>query len=291
MEATPQQSSRLLWIHSEHKRHDLTMGCTWPSIAVRTQNFCFSALCFCHWQFVPPLSVLRPLWSLFHCSSRPFVYKMNKGHRLKMSSQLGLCSSTDFTGLLLKIGSSSKSNQRRISGSSESRNLQKMVQKQCGRGHKCFFSSKFKSWICRGVCIPPTWYLAVICFVWKSKRKNPTRLAHSWQGWESRRETEKHHQLWQGAVCIYISQAELFSGLFTHNVLGAAKMPVVFYLDFVATHISHRIIGRVCKWEMNPLHLEKHISHCEKGGRFWEHRHNKGWNALVMTRHQNTSQA
>lgn len=39
---------------------------------------------------------------------------------------------------------------------------------------------------------------------------------------------------------IYISQAKLFSGLFTHNVLGAAKMPVVFYLDFVAMHISHK---------------------------------------------------
>lgn len=42
-------------------------------------------------------------------------------------------------------------------------------------------------------------------------------------------------------VCIYISQADLFSGLFTHNVLGAAKMPVVFYLDIVAMCISHRI--------------------------------------------------
>lgn len=48
-------------------------------------------------------------------------------------------------------------------------------------------------------------------------------------------------------VCIYISQADLFSGLFIHNVLGAAKMPVVFYLDIVAMCISHRIIGRVCK--------------------------------------------
>lgn len=39
-------------------------------------------------------------------------------------------------------------------------------------------------------------------------------------------------------MCIYISQAQLFSGLFTHNVLGAAKMPVVFYLDLVATRIK-----------------------------------------------------
>lgn len=65
---------------------------------------------------------------------------MNKGHRLKMSSQLGFCSSTDFTGLLLKIGSSSKSNQRRISGSSESRNLQKMVQKQCEEDTRVSFN-------------------------------------------------------------------------------------------------------------------------------------------------------
>lgn len=83
--------------------YDTTMGCTWPfSITFITQKFCFSSLCFCHWQFVPPLSILRPLWSLFHCSSWPFVYRMNKGQRLKMSSQLGLCSSTDLTRLLLK---------------------------------------------------------------------------------------------------------------------------------------------------------------------------------------------
>lgn len=53
-------------------------------------------------------------------------------------------------------------------------------------------------------------------------------------------------------------------------------MPVVFYLDFVAMRISHRIIARACKREMNLLYLEKHTGHCEKGERFWEHRHNKG---------------
>lgn len=268
------------------------MGCTWPfSITFITQNNCFSSLCFCHWQFVPPLSMPCPLWSLFHCSSWPFVYRMNKGQRLKMSSQLGLCSSTDLTSLLLKMSSSSKSDQGRVSGSSESRNPQKMVQKQCGRGCKCFLSSKFKSWICSGACIPPTWYLVVICIVWKSNRKKNTRLAYSWQGWEGKQGDRKTPSAAAGwAVCIYISQAKLFSGLFTHNVLGAAKMPVAFYLDFVAMHISHKILGRVCKWDTNLVHLEKHVSHCEKGERFRKQRHNKGWNALVMTRHQNTTQ-
>lgn len=50
-------------------------------------------------------------------------------------------------------------------------------------------------------------------------------------------------------------------------------MPVVFYLDFVAMHISLKIMGRVCTWETNLIHLEKHISHCEKGKGFWKHRH------------------
>lgn len=53
-------------------------------------------------------------------------------------------------------------------------------------------------------------------------------------------------------------------------------MPVVFYLDFVAMHISHKIIERVCKCDMNLIHLEKHVSRCGKGERFWKHKHNKG---------------
>lgn len=31
----------------------------------------------------------------------------------------------------------------------------------------------------------------------KEQEEKTIRLAHSWQGWEGRRETEKHHQLWQ----------------------------------------------------------------------------------------------
>lgn len=45
-------------------------------------------------------------------------------------------------------------------------------------------------------------------------------------------------------------------------------MPVVFYLDFVAMHISLKIMGRVCTWETNLIHLEKHISHCGRGKDF-----------------------
>lgn len=63
IEATPYQHSSEFTIGTDqYKRSDVTMGCTWPfAIAYITQNFCFSSLCFCHWQFVPHLSTLRPL--------------------------------------------------------------------------------------------------------------------------------------------------------------------------------------------------------------------------------------
>lgn len=59
-------------------------------------------------------------------------------------------------------------------------------------------------------------------------------------------------------MCIYISQAKPFSGLFTHNVLGAAKMPVVFYLDFVAMHISPKSTHEQSANETQTLHIWKH---------------------------------
>lgn len=117
----PHPSSSLL-----HKRHGTTTGCDCPvPITFVTKNFCFSPLRSCQWQSVPCLCSLCPLRSLFRYSSRPLMYRLKKGQRLKMPSQLGLCPCTDFTRLWSKMSSSSMSGRGRASGPSESRDPKK----------------------------------------------------------------------------------------------------------------------------------------------------------------------